>query len=131
MLRLAVVSFLILLAACGREEAAGDAAGATATQATGAPGPDGFVGRWAAQPNLCTTGAWSFAPDGLTTAGEVSCRFGKVERTSSGWEIAAACTGEAPAEDATLTLTLTDPAPPETMSVYGGPFESVTLRRCP
>ncbi|HEX8570085.1 MAG TPA: hypothetical protein VF699_09215 [Caulobacteraceae bacterium] len=146
----AVIALALLAAACGREEGQGDAAGtppaADAVSAAETPaavaaappgqavttvGPSGFVGRWAAQPNLCAAGAWTFAADRLTTAGEVSCTFGKVERTQAGWEIAARCTAEGPPQDAGLTLTLTDPAPPETMTVAGGPFESVTLRRCP
>ena len=147
----AVVVLALLAAACGREDEQGEGAAASAAsapssvaeappaasaapaqaQAASAAGPDVYVGRWAAQPNLCAAGAWTFARDRLSTAGEVSCTFRKVERTQSGWEIAASCTAEAPARDATLTLTLTDPAPPETMTVSGGPFESVTLRRCP
>ena len=143
MLRRAAPLLLLLAAACGREEARelapdGSAAAPPSAavapeqaQAASTPGPDVYVGRWAAQPNLCASGAWVFAADRLTTAGEVSCTFSEVERTQAGWEIAARCTAQAPAEDATITLTLTDPAPPETMTVSGGPFTSVTLRRCP
>ena len=139
---------ILLVAACGRQEGEGTAsapasqasvaeappaasAAPAQAQAASTAGPDVYVGRWAARPNLCAGGAWTFAADRLSTAGEVSCTFREVERTQSGWEIAAACTAEGPAKDAELVLTLTDPAPPETMTVSGGPFESVTLRRCP
>ena len=141
--RVAPLALVLLAAACGRgEEGAAPARSETAAppsaaaapeqaQAASLAGPDVYVGRWAARPELCAAGAWTFAADRLTTAGEVACSFQQVERTAAGWEIAASCTAQAPAQDAELTLTLTDPAPPETMTVSGGPFESVTLRRCP
>ena len=148
MLRLVLAAALTLLAACGeRGEPAGEVApeiamegaASTAPQAPGATapapaaeaGPGVYVGRWAAAPNLCASGAWVFTAESLQTAGEVSCRFRRIDRTSAGWEVDASCTAEGPAQDAELTLTLTDPAPPETMTVAGGPLQSVTLRRCP
>ena len=144
MLRRAAPFLLLLLAACGGEEegtasapsAAAEAPPSAAAapeqaQAASLPGPDVFVGRWAAQPSLCAAGPWTFAADRLTTAGEVSCTFRRVERTATGWNVAATCTAQAPAQDATLTLTMTDTAAPETMTVSGGPFQSMTLRRCP
>ena len=100
-------------------------------QAASGLGADTYVGRWAVQPNLCAAGAWTFTADRLTTAGEVACDFRMVERTATGWKISARCTAEGPPKDATLNLTLTDPAPPETMTVSGGPFELATVRRCP
>jgi hypothetical protein len=140
----APLALILLTAACGQREGEEDAgqssvaeappaasAAPAQAQAASTEGPDAYVGRWAAQPNLCASGAWTFAADRLSTAGEVSCAFRDVERTQSGWEIAATCTAEGPAKEAELVLSLTDPAPPETMTVSGGPFESVTLRRCP
>ena len=150
MLRRAAPFVLLLLAACGRSEGEGGAPAAPTdtpasvaeapppasaapaqAQAASTPGPDAYVGRWAAAPNLCASGAWTFAVDRLTTAGEVACTFNDVDRTATGWKIAARCSAQALAEDATIELTLTDTAPPETMTVSGGPFELVTVRRCP
>ena len=140
--RIAPLAFVLLAAACGPSDepaespaaAAPEPAPAAAPVRVPAPvpvGPSAFVGRWAAQPTLCEAGAWVFAADRLETAGEVACNFSKVERTAAGWKINARCTAQAPEQDAELTLTLTDPAPPETMTVAGGPFQTVTLRRCP
>jgi len=94
--------------------------------------PPSFVGRWAAEPKLCAAGAWVFRTDGVSTAGEVSCAFRRVEPSASGYRIQAACTHEGSQSDTEIGLSLTDPAPPQSMTVEGGPWSGpITLQRCP
>lgn len=119
------------LAACGAEEPAAVETPAPAPQA---PPPEAatpaYVGRWAATPELCTDGAWTFRQDGLSTAGEVSCRFEGVAALDDGYEIAATCTAQAPPQAHRLNLSLS--ADGRTMSVRGGPFDDPPpLSRCP
>ncbi|MCR5876350.1 hypothetical protein LRS10_20705 [Phenylobacterium sp. J426] len=126
---------VIALAACERAEppkvtAAAEAPAASATPDVRRQAP--FVGRWAASPELCADGAWVFRTDGVSTAGEVSCRFASVEPSASGYRIAAACSHEGSESEGEIGLSITDPAPPESMTVSGGPWNGpVTLRRCP
>lgn len=133
---IACVAFLI--AGCGErapvEEAAAPEAPAAAAPAQASQtlqGPAAYVGRWAATPELCENGAWEFQARALSTAGEVSCQFDQVTPTASGFDIEARCVAQAPETRHTLTLTLTDPAPPQSMTAAGGPWSgSVTLMRC-
>jgi hypothetical protein len=124
-----MVAFL-LLTACG--DGAVAPAPTTAAPVVGAPAtPASYVGRWAATPALCADGAWVFEERALNTAGETSCRFDQITSTASGYLIDAQCTAEAPARPYKLTLTLTDPAPPQSMTAAGGPWDgAVTLMRC-
>jgi hypothetical protein len=93
------------------------------------PAPDGYVGVWAARPELCQGGAWRFERTRLQTAGEVSCDIVDVEPGAGGWALDVSCHAEGAAQPGRLTLTLDSTA--ERMSVEGGPFaESVTLARC-
>lgn len=90
----------------------------------------GYVGRWAATPALCSDGAWTFRHDGLSTAGEVSCRFEGVAALDDGYEIAATCTAEGPPRSHRLNLDLG--ADGQTLRVRGGPFDDPPLlSRCP
>lgn len=92
----------------------------------------GFVGRWAASPELCEAGAWSFEEQRVSTAGEVSCEFGAVMRTPTGYDVQAQCVAEAPAQPYTFSLALEDAPTPSSMTVTGGPWGGpITLMRCP
>jgi hypothetical protein len=139
--RIAPVLALLALAACGREDGATLDPGGS----VGPPppplqqvspqqpaSPASYVGRWAARPELCAGGAWVFEEQRVTTAGEVSCDFTKVAPMASGYQVEARCVAQGPPADSTFMLTLTDPAPPQTMTVNGGPWDAgVTLVRCP
>lgn len=120
-----------VLAACGAEETPAPAIDPAASpQSPPAAARPGYVGRWAANPGLCADGAWSFRHDGLSTAGEVSCRFDGVAALDEGYEIAATCTAEAPPQAYRLNLSLSPDG--RTMSVRGGPFDDPPLlSRCP
>lgn len=69
-----------------------------------------YVGRWAASADMCRSGAWVFEPDGLETAGEVSCDFTDVSEAPGGYEIAARCTAEAPPENDRIRLRFAESA---------------------
>ncbi len=119
------------LAACGAEEPAAVETPAVAPPETPTQAAmPAYVGRWAATPELCEGGAWTFQHDGLNTAGEVSCRFDGVAALDDGYEIAATCTAQAPPQAHRLNLSLS--ADGRTMSVRGGPFDDPPpLSRCP
>ncbi|MDP3490531.1 MAG: hypothetical protein Q8R71_10375 [Phenylobacterium sp.] len=120
------------LAACGvnEPETPPSAPSAVAPAASPAAATPAYVGRWAATPALCSDGAWTFRHDGLSTAGEVSCRFDGVAALDEGYEIAATCTAQAPPQTHRLHLSFT--AAGETMNIRGGPFDDPPpLSRCP
>ena len=130
---IAVLSVLSL-AACQRR-----AEGPPPPPPTGGPPPGppapvptqaSFIGRWAATADLCTTGAWVFDADRVSTAGEVGCRFGSVSPIPTGYLINASCTAEGPPQPKTFTLTMLGGTPPS-MTVAGGPWSApVTLHLC-
>ena len=138
-MRLILVAIVALSAvACSRQDQqtpAADAARAPPETVAAQPapvGPPAYEGRWAVSPDLCAQGAWDFRQDGVSTAGEVSCAFREVEPSASGYRIQAACTHEGSESDSEIGLSITDPAPPQSMTVTGGPWNGpVTLRRCP
>ena len=68
----ACLALLLSLAACGERQAAVVAPVAVKT----AP-HSSYVGRWAVSLAGCQAGAWEFAKDRLSTAGEVACTFAK------------------------------------------------------
>ncbi|MGQ3039986.1 MULTISPECIES: hypothetical protein [Caulobacteraceae] len=120
------------LSACGGEQPAAPVDAPAAPPQAEAPDASmpAYVGRWAATPALCADGAWTFRHDGLSTAGEVSCRFDGVAALDDGYEIAATCTAEAPPQAHRLNLSLSPDG--RTMSVRGGPFDDPPpLSRCP
>lgn len=120
------------LSACGAQEPAAPAEAPAATPQAEAPDAamPAYVGRWAATQALCSDGAWTFRHDGLSTAGEVSCRFEGVAALDDGYEIAAACTAEGPPQSHRLNLSLG--ANGQTLRVRGGPFDDPPpLSRCP
>jgi hypothetical protein len=119
------------LAACGAEDpAAVQTPTAPPSNTPSEAAAPAYVGRWAATPELCADGAWTFQQDSLSTAGEVSCRFEGVAVLDDGYEIAASCTAQAPPQAHRLHLSLS--AEGQTMSVRGGPFDDPPpLSRCP
>lgn len=117
------------LSACGGSEAEAPAPSAAPEAPAPVTARPGYVGRWAATPELCADGAWTFRHDGLSTAGEVSCRFDGVAALDDGYEIAATCTAQAPPQAHRLNLRVG--ADGQTMSVRGGPFDDPPLlNRC-
>lgn len=122
----------LALGACAREEAAEGPPAPTTMPADGPAERASYIGRWAATPELCSDGAWAFEEARVVTAGEVACDFQEVTPIATGYEVSATCWAEGPPQAGTFMLTLTDPAPPQTMSVTGGPWAGpVTLVRCP
>jgi hypothetical protein len=85
-----------------------------------ASAPYRYVGRWAANAAACEHGTWNFDERKLVTAGEVACKFDRIERTAAGYDIAATCTAEAPPAAYHLALTFAESA--RAMLVEGGPF---------
>ena len=59
-------------------------------------GPPRFVGRWAAEEELCGRAPWRFTADGLRTPAGALCRFVAVEPVPGGYSIAARCTAQGP-----------------------------------
>lgn len=96
------------------------------------PTPPPYVGLWAANASLCPQGAWVFDHDKVVTAGEVACEFEQVSETSSGYQVTATCSAEGETKPYQFSLTLTDPAPPRSMTVSRGAWDGpITLMRCP
>lgn len=129
---------LPLLTACERRDETvtpGPARGERVQPAEPVPAPPldlapTFVGVWAAKPELCGNGAWMFTPQGVRTAGEVSCTWTKVEKTESGYTLVGPCTAEAETKPEEVLLLL-DPATPDAMTVTGGPWDvPISLKRC-
>lgn len=129
---------LLLLAACGEraQEAAPaePAVDAPAAEAAAAPAPAGLqrtppiTGAWAVSATQCGV-PWSIQTTGITAPDGRACAYaGLWNETEQGWTISAQCTGDA--AEASLTYALSDPAAPETITVSGGPFQSVALTRC-
>ena len=97
------------------------------------PRPEGsaqsfWVGRWAANANLCQGGAWDFTIGGVSTAGEVSCTFERLRDIPGGVEADATCIAQAPPEAHTIRLIYAQPA--QALRVEGGPFADIALVRC-
>ena len=100
MRRALVVPLLLALAGCGQPDSGGDRTRTNqaepppaATPEPAAP-PPRYVGRWAAKLELCRDGAWDFQERHLSTAGEVSCDFDRVDEAQGGYDIAATCLAE-------------------------------------
>lgn len=135
MKRLALVMLLPLATACG--QSAAPPAKAPVAVNPGPPTPPDvipptYVGRWAARPGLCASGAWVFSDRSLTTAGEVSCTFTRVTANETGWIAEGACAAQAPAAPATLVLNATGAGQSRGLAVSGGPFASPqVLAACP
>ncbi len=87
-----------------------------------------YVGRWAATPQLCATGAWRFHERRLDTAGEVSCTFDKIDRAPGGYDIAATCLAEGNRISDTIALRFAESA--RAMLVSSKMWDGVGLSYC-
>lgn len=97
----------------------------TAPPVDGAPAR--FVGRWAANPQLCRDGAWRFEEKKLATAGEVSCDFEAVTHVAQGYDVRAKCLAEGVTSEGTIALRFTED---DKMQVESKTFRPITLGRC-
>lgn len=88
-----------------------------------------YVGRWAANARLCTSGAWNFEAERLSTAGEVSCEFLEVRPVAGGYDLDATCLAEGQASEETIQLRFAESA--GAMLVESKTFRPVGLIRCP
>lgn len=88
-----------------------------------------FVGDWAATPALCDGGRWRFRRGSLSTAGEVSCGFSKIEEVAGGYDVQAVCTAEGQSAPETIKLRVPEDGGP--MAVQSKTFQPITLVRCP
>lgn len=82
-----------------------------------------FVGRWAAAVSMCEGQAWVFTHERLVTPAGSVCEFGDITPVDGGYDIAARCTAEGPAEDDTIRLRFAESARAmlfESRSVAGG-----------
>jgi hypothetical protein len=120
-----LVAASMLLAGCEGPEGGG---APTARSVPASEAQPFFVGRWAATDAMCGDAAWSFAPDGLSTPGEVTCTFNDVTKTPEGYDIAATCWAGGPPEPERIRLSYAESA--RAMLVEGGPFNPVGLVAC-
>lgn len=134
MKRLALLLLLPLAVACGQPAPPQKAPVAVNPGSPVPPDilPPTYVGRWAARPDLCASGAWVFSDKTLTTAGEVSCTFTQITANETGWIAEGACIAQKPAAAATLVLNTTGAGQTRTLAVSGGPFTAPqVLTVCP
>lgn len=135
MKRLAFLLLLPLATACGEPAPPPRKAPVAVNPGPPAPPdtlPPTYVGRWAARPDLCASGAWVFTDKTLTTAGEVSCTFTQITPNETGWIAEGGCIAQAPASPATLVLNTTGAGQTRTLAVSGGPFTAPrVLTSCP
>ena len=134
-----------LLAACSSQPANDvanrpeNSAGVPAVPPIAPPGPIAkpeplgeaarYVGRWAANPGLCETGAWKFEARHLATAGEVSCDFETVSAVSGGYDVKAHCLAEGAQSDETIRLRILA-GRSNRMTVASKTFQPIELERC-
>jgi len=83
------------------------------------PGPR-FVGKWAANEEMCQAQAWQFTDSTLRTPAGSSCSFNRVTEVDGGYDIQATCTAEGPPTSDTLKLRFEEEA-------KGMRFESDTV----
>lgn len=69
-----------------------------------------FTGRWASEERNCSTRAWVFTANSLRTPAGSVCSFSQVREVPGGYDVAASCTAEGPAEDDTLRLRFAESA---------------------
>ena len=86
-----------------------------------------FIGRWAAREDMCGQ-PWIITDGGLSTPGEVSCRFRGLSDTPAGAEADARCTAEGPPRPYRLTFSYAQSA--RALLIEGGPFRDAGLVRC-
>lgn len=87
-----------------------------------------FVGDWAATPALCDGGRWRFRRGSLSTAGEVSCGFSKIEEVAGGYDVQAVCSADGASAPETIKLRVGESGGP--LTVQSKTFQPITLIRC-
>lgn len=88
-----------------------------------------FVGEWAVSADGCTAPPWHWTAQGVSTEGEVSCTFSKIDMTPTGYNIDASCSAEAPPAPYQIQLAFAESA--RAMMVSGGPWEGpISLIYC-
>lgn len=87
-----------------------------------------YIGRWAAAPALCTSGAWRFQTRKLTTAGETSCEYPTVSALPNGYRLNGFCQAEGVKTDQTLKLSFDEAR--RTMHVEGKSLGPINLIYC-
>jgi hypothetical protein len=131
-MRIASISAALLLAACGPapQPPADKASPAPEPSISPSPSPEParYIGRWAAEERLCKDGAWEFAAMDLSTAGEVSCDFHKVQEAPGGYDVDATCFAEGARTDETIKLRFAESA--GAMLVESKTFRPIGLIRC-
>ncbi|MGE0828574.1 MAG: hypothetical protein AB7O04_04395 [Hyphomonadaceae bacterium] len=88
-----------------------------------------FEGNWAADEAMCAEPPWRFTETGYQTAGEVSCTFERIGTVPGGYDIAALCQAQAPAQPYRISLRFAQSA--DAMLVEGSPSGAIGLIRCP
>ena len=125
----------VLLAGCGEQPPSAPPPALAPSEPSASVAPvaadgamPGYVGRWAARPELCQTGAWNFDERRVATAGEVFCEFEGVRPVGDSYEIAATCVTQAPPEPQRFTLAMRGR---DRLVVTGGPWAGpIGLTRC-
>lgn len=87
-----------------------------------------YIGRWAATPDLCNTGAWRFQTRKLVTAGETSCDFPDVAAVPNGYRLTGICQAEGAKTEQTLQLGFDEAK--RAMTVQGRTLGPATLIYC-
>lgn len=86
-----------------------------------------FVGEWAATEAMCND-PWVITAIDLVTPGAVACTFDAVTATTTGYDVAAMCTAEAPPAPYTLRFSYAQSA--QALLIEGAPFEPIGLVAC-
>lgn len=136
MLRMAMIVLTgVLLAGCqggedGTMEDEGQAQAAPSLDAEGSTAePPFFVGKWAAEEELCENAAWEFSSTRIETPGHVLCTFEEeVKHLAEIYEVDATCTAEGPPKEHRLKISYAQSA--GALLVEGAPFQPVGLVAC-
>lgn len=103
--------------------------GVGAEEAQGAAGEAPFfVGRWAANDDMCAKAAWEITHSRLTTPGHTVCDFDHVRQIEGIYRIDATCTAEGPPAGYELRVSYAQSA--KALLVEGGPMEPIGLVAC-
>ncbi len=116
------------LAACSSEPVAQNTAPASPLPKVSPEAPPRYVGRWAAREGRCAEGAWRFEAMDLSTAGEVSCDFRRVDEVPGGYDVDATCHAEGTDTEEVIRLRFPDSA--GEMLVESRTFKPIGLVRC-
>lgn len=124
-------TLLLGLCACDRAAETPDPPKAAAPGDTPSPSSASLVmvGRWAADPRLCDKGAWVITAQGITAAGEVSCRFDGAPQGRGPVEVDATCMSGGVEKRWRLRFSYAEAA--QALLVENGPFAATGLMRCP